>query len=361
MTEARNYKNLNLVRANIEDVVNTFMDQHGFTLESIGDMPGAQNGKRVVYGQAGSLYATVDIFFNNTGTSTVQFKTGRNQLLGKRLADCLYETINPVEFESVNMVVDGFIEESISPVLLCTADETYIELQEHHREASKIVWKLISIEFQDELTVTLHTTTRLLQIQGRPLSCYRAFIFNLTELLDLQGLEKVLSRQDDSKVEIIQQEVARSYLQTVMGDSYRHLHKNVEKLLVSGLCVKLAAPQLPDYCMLLYPELRSIEGALKGKMALFGLVVGRDGFGGFFEKIPGKYQLEASHRAHFPSDVSANIVEDAYTFYNKERHGLFHMEPIVDTSRVMSDISHLMTKSKHSWEHIKKLYSIQNV
>lgn len=358
MTEERSYKNLNLERVNLEHVVREFVKQHGFTLESIADMPGTQNGKRVVYGQAGSSYATVDIFFNNTGTSTVQFKTGGNQQLGKLLADCLYETINPAEFENVNMSIDGFIEKSISPVLHCTEDEPHIELREHDRDANKIIWKLISVEFQDELTVILHINTRRLQIQGRPLSCYRAFIFNLTELLDLKGLEKVLSRQDDSKVEIIQQDVARSYLQTVMGESYCHLHKNVEKLLVSGLCVKLASPKLPDYCMLLYPELRSIEGALKDRMAQSGLVVGRDGFGEFFDKNQGKYQLEAPHRAQFQSNADAIIVEDAYTFYNKERHGLFHMECIVDASRVMGDISHLMTKSNQAWDHIKKLYSI---
>jgi hypothetical protein len=358
VTEDRNYKNLNLVRANIEDVVNSFILQHGLILESIGDMPGAQNGKRVVFGQVGDVFATVNILFITGGPSTVQFKTGKNQPLGKRLADCLYETINSDEFEIVNIVLDGFIETTILPILECTAEEAHIELQEHRREVNKIVWKLTSTEFQDELTITLHATTRRLQIQGRPLSCYRAMIFNLTELLNLQGLEKVLSRQDDSKVEIIQQEVARSYLQTVIGDSYHHLHQNVEKLLVSGLCVKIATPKLPDYCMLLYPELRSIEGALKNKMAQFGLVVGRDGFGEFFEKQPRKYQLEASYRAQFQSDASANIVEDAYTFYNKERHGLFHMESIVDASRMMSEISHLMTKSHQAWDHIKKLYSI---
>jgi hypothetical protein len=69
----------------------------------------------------------------------------------------------------------------------------------------------------------------------------------------------VLIRQDDGKANIVQQEVARANLESIMGDAYPHLHVTAEKLLISGL-VLLAAPKLPDYCTVVYPELRSVEG-----------------------------------------------------------------------------------------------------
>lgn len=356
MTE-RNYKNLNLNRAAIEDLVERFATEYQFTIESIVAAPGSHKGMRIVFGRVGNKFATVNVFFNKDGTSTIQYLTGANHAVGQLMADYLYDSINPAEFEQVNMVLEGFTEPDISPVLALTVEESHIKVVVHLQDANRLVWKILSAEYQDELTVTLHIGTRKLQIQGRPLSCYRVFIFNLSELLDLKGLEKVLIRQEDGKAEVVQQEVARTYLKSVLGESYNKLHRNVEKLLVSGLCVKLASPNLPDYCMLLYPELRSIEGVLKDRLKSFGIVVGKDGFGDFFTKNGHRHVLNAPFVSSCPSDA-ARIISEAYTFFNMERHGLFHMDAFVEASRVISDISHLMTKSTQAWAHIKDLYSI---
>ncbi|HGK7492264.1 TPA: type II toxin-antitoxin system RnlA family toxin, partial [Klebsiella pneumoniae] len=177
------------------------------------------------------------------------------------------------------------------------------------------------------------------------------------ELLDLQGLEKVLIRQDDGKAYIVQKEVARSHLECEMGDAYPLLHKNVEKLLVSGLCVKLAAPDLPDYCMLLYPELRSVEGVLKSTMYRYGMPITQDGFGPYFDKIGSEFILKQQFGRNL-SSAKVKTINDAYTFFNRERHGLFHMEIVVDTSRMVSDMARLMTKARQAWGIIKDLYIV---
>ncbi|WP_346347611.1 type II toxin-antitoxin system RnlA family toxin [Shewanella chilikensis] len=354
----RSYKNLNLDRAAIKNLVESFATEHQFTIKSISAIPGTQKGTRIVFGRTGNKFATVNVFFNKDGTSTIQYLTGANHDIGKLMTDHLYGSINPAEFEQVNMVLEGFTESAILPVLEFAAEESHIKVVVHAQDEHRTVWKIRSEEYQDELTVTLHIRTDKLQIQGRPLSCYRVFIFNLSELLDLQGLEKVLIRQEDGNAEIVQQEVARSYLQSVLGESYERLHSNVEKLLISGLCVKLASPNLPDYCMLLYPELRSIEGALKSKFMALGIEVGKDGFGDFFVKDQGVHVLNADCAALCANAEAAKIISEAYTFYNRERHGLFHMEALVEASRMISNIAHLMTKSTQAWDLIKKLYSI---
>jgi len=354
----RSYKDLNLVRANIENECRQFIKTRTYAIKSISPMPGQRPGLRVTFAKTGESLATVNIFYNGDGSCTVQYLTGANHSLGKELADHLFETINPAEFEQVNMVVEGFVEDTILPVLELSEEETHIEFREHLRNTHSIVWKITSTTYQDELTVTLHTTTGKLQIQGRPLSCYRVFTFNLAELLNLQGLEKVLIRQDDGKANVVQQEVARANLESIMGDAYPHLHDTAEKLLISGLCVKLAAPKLPDYCMLLYPELRSIEGVLKNKMYAFGMSVQQPlGFGPFFDKVGSKYTLKPQNAAPLRPE-QANIINDAYTFWNRERHAVFHMETVVDTSRMISDMARLMTKATKAWQIIKDLYLV---
>lgn len=354
----RSYKNLNLVRANIETESRQFIENKNYSIQSIGPMPGSRAGLRVVFTRPGVNLATVDIFYNGDGSTTIQYLTGANRSLGQELADHLFETINPAEFEQVNMVLQGFVETSVLPVLELSADESHIEFREHSRNAHTVVWKIISTSYQDELTVSLHITTGKLQIQGRPLSCYRVFTFNLAALLDLQGLEKVLIRQEDGKANIVQQEVARTYLQTVMADAYPHLHVTAEKLLVSGLCVKLAAPDLPDYCMLLYPELRTMEGVLKSKMSGLGMPVQQPaGFGTYFDKPAAHYILKPQFAATLrPEQI--NIISTAYTFFNVERHSLFHMETVVDASRMISDMARLMGKATRAWGIIKDLYIV---
>ncbi len=195
----RNYTNLNLDRTTIEATSRAFIENKNYSVHSIGPMPGARAGLRVVFAKPGEALATVNIFYNNGGTSTVQYQTGANHNLGKELADDLYETINPAEFEQVNMVLQGFVEANVLSVLQLSAEQPHIQFYEYLRNTHTTVWKIHSPEFQDELTVSLHHRNGTLQIQGRPLSCYRVFIFNLSELLDIQGLEKVLIRQDDGK------------------------------------------------------------------------------------------------------------------------------------------------------------------
>lgn len=354
----RTYSNLNLERAIIETASREFIEYKAYSLHSIGPMPGTRPGLRLVFAKHGEALATVNIFYNQGGTSTIQYLTGSNPNLGKELADHLYETINPAEFEHVNLVLQGFVEDNVLSILQLSADQPHIQFNEHSRNVHTVVWKIHSPEFQDELTVSLHHSTGTLQIQGRPLSCYRVFTFNLSELLDLKGLEKILIRQEDGKASIVQKDVARSHLMCVMGDVYPRLHKSVEKLLVSGLCVKLASPDLPDYCMLFYPELRSVEGVLKSTMHRLGMPISQDGFGPYFDKIQGGFILKSQFAGNLQSGSQAQVISDAYTFFNKERHSLFHMETAVDASRMISDMSRLMVKATQSWGIIKDLYSV---
>ncbi len=354
----RNYKNLNINRELVEPTVAQFIDDNDCALESIGDCPGSQVGIRVVFGRVGADFATLNVLFNKDGTSTLFFKTGKNQELGQALADTLFNTIDSEEFEAVNLVLNGFILKTIVPVLECCCEDEYIEMNIAGEDEYKTIWHLTSDKFQDRLTITLHKGTRRLQLQGRPLYCYKNLVFGLAELLDLKGLEKVLIRSDEGKSEIIQQEVALSHLKSVLADSYQNIHQTVEKLLVSGLCVKLAAPNLPDYSFLLYPELRSIEGILKNVMAGYNMFVEQEGFGEFFDKKGSSFEFSDEFKGHIGNQSIKLSIEKAYTFYNRERHGLFHMDGLVDSSRVIGQMSHLMTKSNSAWEHIKELYSI---
>lgn len=72
--------------------------------------------KRVIFGKVGGVSATVDLFLNNNGTTTVHYKIGKNQELGLLLAEYLKGTIDPAEFETVNLVLTSIFDDDVDLV-----------------------------------------------------------------------------------------------------------------------------------------------------------------------------------------------------------------------------------------------------
>lgn len=353
---ADNYIDLNLNREALDINVMSFLKSKGYTLD--GGIDTNDKRKRVVFGSSGNEFATVDLHLNKTGTTTIQWKLGKNQPIGEQLAIYLKETINPAEFESVNYSLKGITIESFNPILNFIEESGDFEIKILRDEDNCKQVTLKSIAHQDSLTLTLHCKTRVFQIQGKPLSCYRRVIFMLTDLLDLKGLEQVLYRKDDSSAEIVRKEVAEDYLKSFFPESYAHLPEQLRKLLISSCCVKLAAPSLPDYCLLLYPDLRSLEGALKLTMASHEMSVGdsENGFGDFFEIKNDTCKLKSKYEETVDNATLVKALNNGYSFFRKHRNTLFHMEEFSGGSRMIDTLEKAISLSKDAYAAIHGLY-----
>lgn len=351
------YKDLNLNRETLDTNIQNFLESNGYTLD--GGIQLFERRKRVVFGAAGNEFATVDLHLNAAGTTTIQWKTGKNQPLGEQLAVYLKATINPAEFENVNYSLKGITDDSFDPILDFLNESSDIEIITLQDKAICKQVTLRSIVHQDSLTLTHHRSTRVLQIQGKPLSCYRRVIFMLTDLLDLKGLEQVLYRKDDSSAEIVRKEMAEDYLKGFFHRSYIHLPETVKKLLISSCCVKLAAPKLPDYCLLLYPDLRSLEGVLKQEMAGYMMSVedADNGFGDFFDVKGGVCTLKPEHARTVGDEKMVNAFNSGYSFFRKHRHTIFHMEEFPDGSRMIDTLDKAISLSKDAYAAIDDLYT----
>lgn len=350
------HRDLNLNREALDGNIQAFLDANGYQTD--GGIQVFDKRKRVVFGTPGAEFATVDLHLNGTGTTTIQWKMGKNPELGECLAQHLKETINPAEFESVNYSLSGITSEAFDTILELLPGPDDMEIMRRDKGPGNQV-VLRSIAHHDSLTLTHHPTTRVLQVQGRPLSCYRHVIFLLTDLLDLKGLEQVLYRKEDGSAEVVRREVAEEYVKGFFPNSYCHLPDAVKKLLVSGCCVKLAAPRLPDYCLLLYPDLRSLEGVLKQALSGYGMSVedAANGFGDFFDVKDGSATL----KSHYASKVGRPELIDAfnsgYSFFRKHRNTIFHMEEFPDGSRLIDTLEKAMSLSKDAYAAIDKLYA----
>ena len=351
MTEEKTYSGMNLCRESIGNYVMAFCKENGLGHELVDRSPSC---KRVIFGKVGGVSATVDLFLNNNGTTTVHYKIGKNQELGLLLAEYLKGTIDPAEFETVNLVLTSIFDDDVD-LVFSGIDRQDFSVNEKSRRDSSVCWEIISTQFSDRLVVTYHASTHKLQLQGRPLSCYKAFVYCLAEVLDKTGLEKVLTRcgDDDHRVSYVQESVAETGLKAVMGNAYEKMDDVSKRLLLSGLCVKLASPELPDYSLLLYPELRVLEGAMKRLLSKLGINVQYESVGRAFEKVDGVYVLTV------PADPRERAaLEKGYCFYRKERHTLFHSNIVPVMNRVISTLSEMNRLSSECQKVIKNIYEL---
>lgn len=351
------FKDLNLNREALDANIQRFLEFSGHKLDGpIQNLPGK---KRVTFGSAGAEFAMVDLCLNNTGTTTILWKTGKNRPLGEKLANFLKETIDPAEFESVNYSLKGITTDSFEPILACVNESGDIEINVLRDEERCKQVMLKSVTHQDNLTLTHHRGTRVLQIQGKPLSCYRRVIFMLTDLLDLKGLEQVLYRKDDSSAEIVRKEMAEDYLKTFFPTTYDVLPEKIKRLLISGCCIKLAAPKLPDYCLLLYPDLRALEGALKALLSDYGMSAAQEDnkIGIFFDNNKGICNLKQEHSAQVPNANMVGALCKGYSFYIKHRHTLFHMEEFTGASSMIDSLERAVGLSKDAYAAINGIYA----
>jgi hypothetical protein len=353
------YKNLNLNRDAIGTHVAKFLESNNLAQDGEPTIVG--KAKRYQFGSAGSKFATVDLYLNQDGTTTISHKIGGNQELGEQLASYLKATINPAEFESVNLSIDGIRGDDFDSVIGCINDSGEFEIEVNRDEPACKQVTLKSIAHQDQLKLTSHRNTRNMQIQGKPLSCYRRVIFMLTDLLDLKALAQVLYKKDDNSAEIVRSEMAEDHLKRFFARSYIHLPAQVKKLLISSCCIKHASPRLPDYCLLLYPDLRALEGVMKELLSGYGMSVAdaQHGFGDFFNFDP------RSEKCTIKPEFSAQIghagmeaaFNNGYSFYRKHRHTLFHMEEFDGGSRLISNLEIAISLSNDAYAVIDNLYT----
>ncbi|WP_417526384.1 type II toxin-antitoxin system RnlA family toxin [Marinomonas shanghaiensis] len=353
------YKNLNLDRDAIDAHVAKFLECNNLVQD--GDPTAVGKANRYKFGSAGSKFAMVDLYLNQDGTTTITYKIGSNQELGEHFAAYLKATINPAEFESVNLSIDGIRAEDFDSVIAIINDSGEFEIEITRDESVCKQITLKSIAHQDQLKLTSHRTTRKMQIQGKPLSCYRRVIFMLTDLLDLKALAQVLYKKDDNSAEIVRTEMAEDHLKRFFVNSYEKLPAQVKKLLISSCCVKLASPQLPDYCLLLYPDLRALEGVLKLLLGSYGMSVAdaKHGFGDFFsvDTKSGQCTIKSAFRAQIGNTAMESAFNAGYSFYRKHRHTLFHMEEFDGGSRLISNLEMAISLSNDAYNAIDNLYT----
>ncbi len=356
------FKNLHLERDKIDDNIGQFSKDNALEVRAI-NSNSTGKVKRATIGAVGINDGFIDLYLNSNGTTTINWKIGKNQILGEKLAIYLLNTLDPEQFSSVNFSLKGISSDDIDPII----DEIESSTENGNKEfdietkENSDVKKLIYVhsrEHDDTLTITHFKTTKRLLIQGKTLFTYRRIIYLLSELLDLNGLQKVLSYTDEDTVSIVRDEIAKDYLKEKLDQSFEHLPQFIQKLLISGCCVKLASPSLPEYSMLLFPDLRALEGVLRTILGEYDMFVEDEkyGFGCFFNVQQDCAILRDEFKDNITSPELMTGMENAYSFFRKHRHTLFHMRDFAEASRKIDTLDKALALSNETYLLINKIY-----
>lgn len=362
-----NIKNLHLERENLDTYTKNFSDKKNIEIRSI-NVSEDNKKKRVTLGAVGINDSIVDIYLNKDGTTSLQWKIGKNQELGAELCAYLKNTIDPNQFNSVNLTLKGITSEDIEPIIdelskyLSNDNEIEFHIEIKLDDNVKKCTKIVSFEHDDNIVITHFKTTKKLTIQGKTLFTYRRAICLLSELLDLNGLQSVLSCTDNESASIVRNEIAIDYLKGKLPNSFNDLPSSIRSLMIAGCCVKLASPSLPEYSMLLFPDLRALEGVLRTILADYSLYVDEQefGFGGFFTVRRDSVTLKEEFSEIIANTDLKDSLEEAYAFYKKHRQTLFHMKDFANASRQVDTLDKAISLSNDTYATIDKIFRAKN-
>ncbi|GEM_PF-720609 len=368
------YKSLPLAQELIGGYVAEFIDAHDLRLDDHREFESG-NGctiQRYTIGRASVPSALIDFICNGDGTTTIHYKTGKNQELGAILAEFVKGKINPNEFESIEMTLQDLRETDVEPLFEALRGDSYPEggkmfnCSIEQDNATLIQIRISSLRHRDHLVLKFYRTTHKLQIQGKPLFTYKRLSFHLIDILDLWGIEKILNRRDDTKQELVSVPVAEHFLKEHYPHTFQKAPDPIKKLMLSGLCVSLASPEMVDYSMLLYPDLRALEGALHDCLSAFGLYssnftdAGDSRLGVMYKRKPDEtFSLASQHVTIIQSKELVEALEEGYNHYSGKRHPLFHMNEQLIFSYCISDLGTALTLITDTKKCIEKLYQFR--
>lgn len=155
-------------------------------------------------------------------------------------------------------------------------------------------------------------------------------------LINVLSVEDTLTKQSETYEIKVTVDQIKSELEAQVPVAHQFIEDTVRKQLSAALMLCKIVVPLEDHAAVAFPALRGLEGFIKQVLLKSGLKpIDKSPIGDYFEqKVAGKYVLKKNYADHIGLPY-VNILENSYTFYFNQRHGLFHMATHVETSRIL--------------------------
>ena len=159
----------------------------------------------------------------------------------------------------------------------------------------------------------------------------------LDYLSNVLSLDEILDQQRRIYAIPITTEEVKSELRSRMPAVHDYLAEPVRKQFSSAHALSKVSIELEDFAVLAFPALRGIEGfcfqVLRSECHFDPNVKAK--LGEYFELFGKSYQMRDVHREDIDPALQ-ELLANSYSMWYRHRHGLFHMDGTVETTRVIT-------------------------
>jgi hypothetical protein len=352
-------KNLNLNRDKLRSTIIKYFDLHGISAVVSEIIESSGPRRRINITPEGSNAFYIDFHYIKTGTTTIDITGGAQleikELISRFLIDDPDCAIGDIHSKSKCFVAPNIHYEDFKVIIELIQSENIKGYGHEIRQSNEI--HRFKGSYNEDLIIHYYYTTNKVMIQGRPLLLFNVSVSYITELIDLEELPAVFN--DYYKIEIEKSNIEHQYI-LFFPDSYdkhtiklkRVLHQAIYNLQLEG--------NMFDYSYLAFPAFKALEGHLKIELANNGIYLEDNRFKMFIKGATmGKYILDPVYH-HVASNKVSNL-EDAYNFYNRQRHSLFHWgDPgeIIDDTRIIENLGQAKELIINTFHIINEYYII---
>lgn len=365
MTAAKNpFLRLNLHRDKLDDAIEDFFS---FRKES------CSHGKvelckldryRLEYIVDGSKQM-LDFRFNNDGSTSLDLSPGGINDFKKELATsllnspiCTYEKIST--FENPYFVLKDLILSDVEATISVITDDENV-LQESMSEINGGKrWVLINKE-GEKVTVSYYFKASKTVVQGRPLKLFNEVYSTLMILLEIEEIPQVMEENlNFITVGKVSKDDIRASLDQYVPNAIDFLSNSLKKMLHQALFNLRINMDMFEYSLLTFPALKSLEGHLKYVMKENNIPLTERRFSMFERDETGlRYYLHSDYAIK----LSANklvAINEAYNYYHKNRHSIFHWADVeripLDTTRQIDNLGEAHSIIRDTFKIIDKYY-----
>lgn len=302
-----NFKELNLNR----DKINSCLNDLDITVENISSSDAKAEYKII----KDSSNCKIIVHYKNNGTTTLQVQ-GKDTQLGNEICETIKLKTILCSIDKINASIK--ISKEDFDTLLERVKKDYSEnLKE--RTISGGISYVLEKEKEGKFTFNYYNSTKLL-LQGRALGFFTYIISILTEM-GYDALSHVLKG-----VETIQLEDSSTLIDEHLPKMGPKLPTQVKSIMTSSLqLIKLNA-NFSDYTIMVFPALKTLEHVIIVILEDNGFEYEKaNGFSMFQHWSPtDSFKLKTENGITINESTKTKL-GDCYTFFNKQRHGLFHL------------------------------------
>ena len=277
----------------------------------------------------------LDIYYNKNGTTSMTC-CGKDSELAALVANEIID----------NCVVD-LPEPTRALYLKNFSQENFDTIIQRFKSQDLSVADLEDTEYSKRYTITntnnesikVHyfPSTGALNFQGKGYTIYSDLVERMGDWVSVNDI--IGSNLAANNIESITEEELVKAMKDALPTSFDFLKGAVANIMASSFFLtKIENNNLPDYSWMVFPILRGFEGALKKMLILKGIRVNKN-FGEVFEPdAPGSatYKLLNIHSTAINDVEFCDLMTNCYNYLSANRHGIFHINGILNTTRLLS-------------------------